>query len=94
MPLGNFPNLQSMLQRRGKTPQGVQQAQPQLFQQMPNTPSFDQPSMYASEQGEASQFSQPDEPEQSGQMNQMQFNQEQKNMNTGMAGGKFNRRRF
>jgi len=67
---GMFPALEGFFKKR--TPPGVQNAQPGLFQQMPNQP-----------QAPAS-----------GQQKQQAFNQEQRRLNTGMIGGRNNRRGY
>jgi hypothetical protein len=67
---GMFPALEGFFKKR--TPPGVQNAQPGLFQQMPNQPQVAMP----------------------GKQRQQVFNQEQQRLNTGMIGGKNNRRGY
>jgi hypothetical protein len=66
-----FPTLEGFFKKR--TPPGVQNAQPGLFQNMPSMPV---------------------NRAETGPQNQQVFNQEQSMLNTGMIGGRMNRRRF
>lgn len=80
---GMFPALEGFFKKR--TPPGVQNAQPGLFQQMP-------------QQSQAVGTMASQQPMQTlpgnmpGQQKQQAFNQEQKRLNTGMIGGRNNRR--
>jgi hypothetical protein len=67
---GMFPSLEGFFKKR--TPPGVQNNQPGLFQQMPQMPQQPMP----------------------GQQRQQAFNQEQRRLNTGMIGGRNNRRSY
>ena len=67
---GLFPTLEGFFKKR--TPPGVQNAQPGMFQQMPQAPTQPMP----------------------GAQRQQVFNQEQARLNTGMIGGRTNRRRY
>ena len=98
--------LQSFFNKR--TPPGVQNSQPGLFQQMPGQPSqggtmgamqpaqpksgmFSQGGMF----GKAvAPLMQPPSTSSPGQQRQQGFNQEQRRMNTGMIGGRNNRRGY
>lgn len=89
MPIGMFPQLQGFLQK--KRGQG---------QVMPNPAGY-APEQYPFQAGQittqASNFQQQGaqqaQPKQ-GMLGQQMFNQEQQRLNKGLAGGRFNRRRY
>ena len=96
MPLGNFPQLQGLLQKR-QNPQ--QQVMPQMggtqFVQAGQSPATQQPTQYAQPQGQVGSYTQPVQGgTNNGQLGQQLFNKQQQDANKGLAGGQFNRRRF
>lgn len=91
MPAGLFPQLSAMLQkRRGQPgqPAGGQQQMPMPPGYQPEQSPF-QPAQLTPMAGNM-----PKQQPQQGVLGQQLFNQQQKAMNTGLAGGKFNRRRY
>jgi hypothetical protein len=78
---GKFPQLQSMLQKRGRVGAGVQQANPLGYQVMPQMPD---------------QTTWPTNltPQEAGMERQAGFNKEQEEANKGLIGGSLNRRRY
>lgn len=113
-----FPQLDSMLKKRGGINQAVQQQQPGQFQSMPSQPEppkVEAPGMMGQTEQPISGGFAPQMPRQianqmqppqaqqtdarplgqfSGTMKQRMFNQGQQQMNGGLPGGKFNRRRY
>jgi hypothetical protein len=99
---GLFPTLEGFFKKR--TPPGVQNAQPELFQNMPAQPQANQGGLFGAvtkrvaqaNPGFAGTVTRP--PMQTlpptGPQKQQAFNQEQSRLNTGMIGGRMNRRRF